>query len=343
MVYIFKENRVRRSYAGGSQIDKFLDKNNCENTNCPEEWLASTVTAFNPDYEVLENEGLSVCDNGEIFKNIVENLPEKVFGERLAKKYNSKSSILVKLLDSAERLVIQCHPTINFAKEYFNSQFGKTECWYIIDSMPEACVYLGFKEGISKEKWKELFYKQDTEGMLECLHKFPVSSGDLWFVDGGVPHAIGEGCFMIELQEPTDLMVIPEKKTQSGKILSDIKLHCGLGFEKMFDCFCYNGLSYEETKSKYYRKSKFDYNKINSIVDTSLTDKFSMSCVRVFDNFSYDFGDTYAVCIIISGECKLICNDTAPIYLKKGSNFLIGANSGTVKFVGNADIVMCIA
>lgn len=35
-------------------------------------------------------------------------------------------SILVKLLDSAERLVIQCHPMVEFATERMNSAFGKT-------------------------------------------------------------------------------------------------------------------------------------------------------------------------------------------------------------------------
>ena len=63
--------------------------------------------------------------------------------------------------------------------------------------------------------------------MLSCLHKVPVKPGELWFVDGGIPHAIGAGCFMIELKEPSDLMVIPERQTPSGRKLSDVKLHCG--------------------------------------------------------------------------------------------------------------------
>ena len=98
-----------------------------------------------------------------------------------------------------------------------------------------ACVYLGFKPGITREKWQELFLRQDTEKMLGCLHKFPVKAGDLWFVAGGVPHAIGGGCLMIELQEPSDLMVIPERVTPAGITLAGQKLHGGLGFEKMFD------------------------------------------------------------------------------------------------------------
>jgi len=179
MVFSFKENRVRRAYTGGMQIDKFIGKEICKDSNMPEEWLASTVTAFNPDYEPVENEGLSICSNGEIFKDVLEENCEKILGKRLNEKYCGKASILVKLLDSAERLVIQCHPTVPFAKEHFNSDFGKTECWYFLDTKPEACVYLGFKEGITKEKWVALFENQDVEGMLNCLHKIPVKKGVL--------------------------------------------------------------------------------------------------------------------------------------------------------------------
>ena len=228
MIYKFKENRVRRAYTGGMKIDKFKGKTDCKNGRTPEEWLASTVTAFNPDM-IIENEGLSICENGQFFKDLIAKNPDAILG-----KGNGESlAILVKLLDSAERLVIQCHPTIQFAKEQFGSSFGKTECWYMLDCTDDACVYLGFKEGITKEKWQEYFYNQDIDGMLNSLHKFPVKNGDLWFVAGGVPHAIGGGCMMIELQEPSDLMVIPERVTPAGIKLNDSKLHGGLGFENV--------------------------------------------------------------------------------------------------------------
>ena len=41
-------------------------------------------------------------------------------------------------------------------------------------------------------------------------------------------------------------MVIPERKTPSGVELADIKLHGGLGFDKMWDCYNYDGMSKEE-------------------------------------------------------------------------------------------------
>lgn len=342
MVFSFKPNRVRRAYTGGAQIDKFVGNSSPKNGNTPEDWLASVVTAFNPDYTPCENEGLSLLENGELFKNIIDENPEAVFGKRLTEKYGGKSSILVKLLDSAERLVIQCHPTVDFAKEHFGSPFGKTECWYILDATPEAAVYLGFKEGITKEKWISLFKKQDVEGMLGCLHKFPVKKGDLWFVDGGVPHAIGAGCFMIELQEPSDLMVIPEKATPSGRVLSEAKLHGGLGWDKMFDCFIYNGLSAEQTKNLYYRESVFQNNTLCGVVDDTLTDKFAMYNLRVSGEANINLKDCYAVCVVTDGECVLqYGNDT--LELKKGQSFFVGANSGELLFKGNADIVLSLA
>ena len=60
----------------------------------PEDWIASTVTAFNGMSEI-EGEGLGRLEDGRLVKDVVGELP-----------------ILVKLLDSDERLVIQAHPSV---------------------------------------------------------------------------------------------------------------------------------------------------------------------------------------------------------------------------------------
>jgi mannose-6-phosphate isomerase len=53
-------------------------------------------------------------------------------------------------------------------------------------------------------KWKQHFVSRDIEGMLSCLHKIEVNPGDTFMIYGGVPNAIGSGCFLLEVQEPTD-------------------------------------------------------------------------------------------------------------------------------------------
>ncbi len=84
----------------------------------------------------------------------------------------------------------------------FNSEFGKTEAWYILGGREvegeKPYVLLGFKPGTTREQWKSLFEEQDIQGMLDCLHKVPVQEGDTFLLEGGVPHAIGSGCFMVE-------------------------------------------------------------------------------------------------------------------------------------------------
>lgn len=342
MIFRFKENRVRRAYLGGKRIDEFSGKTECVDSNKPEDWLASAVEAFNPDYESIENEGISILDDGRLFKNILEEDPESILGERLNRLHSGKTSTLVKLLDSAERLVIQCHPTVDFAKKHFNSNFGKTECWYFLSTEEDAYVYFGFKPGITREKWVSLFENQNIEGMLDCLHKIPVKPGELWFVDGGIPHAIGGGCFMIELQEPSDLMVIPEKYTPSGRKLSEQKLHGGLGFERMFDCFIYEGYTIEELKARYFRKYEPKDNKLVHIVDETLTDKFAMQGLRVCGTSKINLGDTYAVCVVTDGRCT-VTDNCEEISLEKGNSFLIAANSGEIEINGCAEIVLCMA
>ena len=340
MVFQFQKNRVRRAYIGGSRIDAFTGN---RGDGCPEEWLASSVSAFNPDYSFVENEGLSTLSDGRLFRDVLEENARSILGERLYDRHNGKLAILVKLLDSAERLVIQCHPTVPFAQTHFNSDFGKTECWYFLDTAPDACVYLGFQRGITREKWEDLFARQDVDGMLNCLHRIPVKAGDLWFVDGGIPHAIGAGCFMIELQEPSDLMVIPERVTPSGRPLSEQKLHCGLGFDKMFDCFDYQGFSLEQLRQKYHRKAAFADNQLIGIVDSSLTDKFSMWGLRVNGKTDLELDDRYGVGVVTSGNCRLCCDGEQPLLLEKGNSFFVAADSGTLSLEGQAEIIMCTA
>ena len=127
-------NRVRRTYLGGGRIDAFCGM---PETPCPEDWLASTVPAFNGTEEI-EGEGLGRLEDGRLVREAVGALP-----------------ILVKLLDSDERLVVQAHPTVPCARRLFHSPVGKTECWYVLPgTAPDACVHLGFKPGITRSAWE---------------------------------------------------------------------------------------------------------------------------------------------------------------------------------------------
>ncbi len=317
MVYKIEENRVSRTYLGGCAIDEFYGKDKCENGFFPEDWTASVTRAYNSKSGAEEGIGYTV--DGVAVTDIV--------GE-------DKLPMLVKLLNSAERLVIQAHPTISFAKEFLNSDYGKTECWYFLNCTEDACVYIGFKEGATREAWERSFYENDSEKMLSMLHRLPVKKGDFVFVDGGIPHAIGAGCFMVELQEPSDLMVVNERFTPSGREIAEERLHMGLGYEKMFDVYDYTTYSLDDLKKKYCPTPKMLSCGVSEVLGKTLTDKFAM--YEMSNGGALPCKKKYQIAIVTSGEGEM-CG----INVKKGDRLLIQGED-KIKLSGSDDLCAVI-
>ena len=90
--------------------------------------------------------------------------------------------------------------------------------------------------------------------MLDSLERFDVKAGDTILIEGGMPHAIGAGCFLVEIQEPTDFTIRVERTTPRRFAVDDFLCHQGLGFDKMFDVFHYEETSREEIMRKYFIK-----------------------------------------------------------------------------------------
>ena len=326
MIYQLEPNRVRRTYLGGGRIDAFTGFSPADDGALrPEDWMASTVSAFN-GAEEIEGEGLGRLSGGRLVKDVIGSMP-----------------ILVKLLDSDERLVIQAHPTVPFAKARLNSAVGKTECWYFLPgTAPNACVYLGFRPGITREKWVAAFDRfnnrtidqseQSNNELLDWLHRIPVKAGDFVFVDGGVPHAIGAGCFMIELQEPSDLMVVAERFTPSGRRIPDAKMHGGLGWDGMFDVYEYAGCEFDELCRKYVRRRE-DLASVHRVVGRNFTDKFEMFAMTEGD---LSVSGAKGVAVVTHGEGRL---NGSPV--RKGDR-LVFADESSLRLDGGCEVVVCL-
>jgi Phosphomannose isomerase len=329
-------NRVYRSYKGGEHFNQFFGTTEQFENTFPEEWIASTVTANNPG-RIVKNEGLSKTLDGKLLIDLISENPKAMLGAKQVERFGERMSILVKLLDCAERLVIQVHPTIEFAKKHFHSAFGKTECWYFLKTQEAASVYIGFQKGITRETWVNCFEKQDTEAMLHLMHQIPVKQGDVLFVEGGVPHAIGSGCFLLELQEPTDLMVIPERVTPSGRLLPEEKLHGGLGFQTMFDCFSYEGVSKEQIIEICKVPAIKRTDNVTELVGKNTTDQFQMLELSVAGNMQYSFFDSYAIAIIMEGTGTI-----GGVSTKQGDRLFLSADSGNMLWSGTFRALVCL-
>lgn len=307
-----KYNRVRRTYKGGKLLDIFQGLKKPNDSYYPEEWIASTVS---PRYvEGNSKEGLSMVDTylGKpvFLKDLIELFSEEYLGAKHISKYDKNMGILTKILDPAERLTIQVHPNREIAKRFFDSKFGKTEVWHILDirringELPY--VLLGFRRGVTKKKWIELFEKQDIHGMINALNKIYVKPGDTFLVEGGLPHAIGPGCFILEVQEPTDYTIRVERTTPSGLVIPEYLLHQGIGFEKMFEVFAYNGYTKDEILDLWYLGNKnpfFLKEGIYSVIDYSNALYFKIESIKI-NSMIYKIkeSETFSILLILEGD-----------------------------------------
>jgi mannose-6-phosphate isomerase len=308
-------NRVWRTYTGGALIDRWKLAKNEEDGNFPEEWIMSTIFANGKNRPAEEGLSFVTTPSGEIsLKELIASDLELFLGETVAKNFGT-TGLLVKMLDSKERLTIQVHPDKNYARTMLNSAFGKTESWYVLAyreiDCEKSCIYLGFKEGVTSEIWYELFKKQDIKGMLNCLHRFEVQPGNAFIIYGGVPHAIGRGCFLMEVQEPTDYTMRVEKITPGGLIISDELLHQGVGEDNMLKCFHYDCCSFEEATKRWKIKPKIiessDSYTLKTIINETHTNCFALNELELDGEFILKGSGTFFVGVIFFGKVTITC------------------------------------
>ena len=252
------QNRVWRGYQGGRILDQLAGKEHPCDSHFPEDWIGSAVPANNPDSQG-ETEGIStVLINGRewLFSDLLAQDPEYFLGPDQVSRYGDRPMLLVKLLDSAVRLPLQAHPTAEFARAGLGSNAGKAEAYYILDVREETedpFVYLGFQRPPTRDEFKRCIETQDIATMKSWFDRISVQAGDVVFIPGGVPHAIGGGIFMVEIMEPSDLAVRFEFTTD-GYTLPESARFMNRGLDFCLDIFDYNA----KTESQVRRDHMFE-------------------------------------------------------------------------------------
>ena len=213
-------NILHHFYAGGARIAALRGTEPADHT--PEEWIGAVNTTFDG------TRGASKLPDGTLVRDAVAADPEAWLGSEHVARYGADAALLVKLLDAGQRLPVHFHPDAAFAGEHLGLAHGKTEAWLIVEADPGAAVWVGFDREVPLDEVRAWMSAQDSEAMLASMRRLPVSAGDTVFVPAGVPHAIGEGILMVEVQEPTDLSVLLE---WDGFELTEDDGHLDLGWE----------------------------------------------------------------------------------------------------------------
>ena len=336
----FEKNRVFRVYTGGKLFADFFGDNS-EDCFYPEEWICSSTKALN-EGSTDEFEGLSTIKGTDIhFDELLKEQKELMLGNR------SGLDVLVKALDSAIRLPVQAHPDKAFSREHFNSEFGKAESWLVLAAREGACIYFGFKDGVTSSDFENAVIMSETDktALEKLLNKIPVNAGDVYFIPAKAVHAIGYGCLILEVQEPTDFTIQPERWCGDYK-LSDNEMYIGLDKETALTVFDY---SYNlQRVEKECKKSPAVIYENNGCKKESLIGKNDTTCFGV-ERYVINNGETeklHAPCVYVvtDGNGTLI-GECYEKKLKKGDYFFMPYSCNekfSVKSNGNLTLAVCL-
>ena len=336
----FEKNRVARVYTGGKLFSSFLGDDS-EDGFFPEEWVASAVKALNRVPRGAK-EGISKPIDGELYFD--ELLASDKFGMLGS---SGKMRILVKYLDSAIRLPAQAHPDKAFSRKHFNSEYGKTESWVILDKRPGARIYFGFKDGVDRETFAAAIDagETDRDAMERLMEYREPEIGDVFLVPARTVHAIGAGCLLLEVQEPTDFTIQPERMCGEYR-LSDYQMYLGLSREIALDCFDFE--SYGDAaivkgkKTPVILKESVDAC-LESLISYEDTPCFAVKRLTVSGKDVAGEDDT-AIYVVTDGDGEIRWNgQRAP--LRKGDYFFIPhALKGQFSFSANSklQLVICL-
>ena len=310
-------NRIRGQ--GGREIDKFRGiEPPVDDASGSEAWIGSVTRVARPPQD-KPNYGCSevTLPDGRrcfLFEAIAEN-PEAALGKEHMRRNGTGLGMLIKFLDAQRQYGLQCHPTRPWAKQMWNSPYGKEESWYVIgtrdDTEEPAYILLGFKEGVTREEWEKHYFADDLKALEGLCHKIHVQVGETYFVGGGCPHALGEGCFVIEVQEPSDITLgarpLPERD-RSGRPIDPEERR--LYDERLLGAYVYDGCDEAENLRRWraprQRLREGDWGGEDLLIGPKQTSFFSFSELTVQGQAPIRHTGFPQVAIVLSGEGSLL-------------------------------------
>ena len=172
----------------------------------PFKHLQSNEQQVGESWEISGVEGSEtiVCGgpyDGRKLNDVLAEMKERLVGEDNYRRLGNEFPLLIKFIDARQDLSIQVHPNDEIAQKHGKGR-GKTEMWYIMDSAPDAKLYCGLRQTITPAQYEEMV---NNDTITDALAQYIVKKGDVFFLPAGRIHSIGPGCFLVEIQQTSDV------------------------------------------------------------------------------------------------------------------------------------------
>jgi mannose-6-phosphate isomerase len=135
---------------------------------------------------------------GKTLHELVVEYPTELFGRHAPQQH---FPLLFKYLDANAPLSLQVHPNDDYARRMPKPDLGKTEAWLVIHNEPGSKLYAGLQPGVDRRALEQAIAR---DAMVECMHVLEPRAGDCIFIPAGVPHALGAGLVIAEIQQASD-------------------------------------------------------------------------------------------------------------------------------------------
>lgn len=328
---VLPANQPRQFYRGGAAIAE-LRGVSAGSEFGPEDWIASTTTRFGK-----ATDGLSTLPDGRFLRDAVLAEPEIWLGPKHVAAHGTSTALLVKLLDAGQRLPVHCHPSDAFAKRHFGSHYGKTEAWVVIGASGDApTVHIGFQREVDAGQVDRWVADQDHEGMLGALNSVRVAAGDTVLIPAGLPHAIGAGVFIVELQQPTDLSVTLE---WDGFLDSSSAGHLGIGFGTALGCLDRSGWGDGRWQSL-VRHTGGTGGAVVDLLAEGSEDFFRADRLAVRSG-AVELDQSFAVLVALDGAGRLVTERGGTVELRRGASVVVPFEAGESTIDGDLTAIRC--
>src|SRR5215831_2665323 len=296
-----------RFYEGGSLTRSFRGLPERPDDWWSEDWVGSCTRANNddPDGRAQGLSHVGLPGGGTItLKDLVEARPEEMVGAGFAGRWGPITGVLVKLLSPAGQVPLHAHPARAWARRHLGSPFGKTEAWILLgtpgDGREPAYAGVGFEPGIDRHWFADAVRRHDNRSIRGTLHRTEVHPGEVYVAHAGVPHYLGPRLSFIEVQEPSDHIVIPE--TDGG---DDAGATMGLGWDLALDMIDYGTADAADTFARARQQPAVLRSSRGSrevrLVNDDVTAFFDATALEAADEIEVADG-RFSIAIIVAGD-----------------------------------------
>ena len=275
----------------------------------------------------------SVVANGPLAGHTITELAceykEVLLGKKVYEATGTEFPLLIKFIDARDDLSVQVHPDDTLAGKRHNGSKGKTEMWYVVQADEGAHLMAGLSRQTTPQEYES---KVNDNTVTEILKDYKVREGDTFFIPAGRVHSIGKGCFIVEIQQTSD---ITYRIYDFGRLGLDGKPR-ELHTELAKDAIDYTVL--DDYRTHYPQVTDSE----NTLVSCKY---FTTSLFDLSQSVTKDIAslDSFLIAICIDGQGTISDGHGNSIQIRKGETILLPADSLSATFtpVGSMKLLAC--